>query len=65
MIKVVEDEVEIDEQELVSVQDMSEYADVEDTEVLYVEEEVEEEQIFDDVFDAKNNLPDDYVSDDE
>ena len=47
VIKVVEDEVEIDEQELVSVQDMSEYADVEDTEVIYVEEEPEEEQIFD------------------
>ena len=47
VIKVVEDEVEIDEQELVSVQDMSEYADVEETDVIYVEEEVEEEQIFD------------------
>ena len=47
VIKVVEEDVEIEEQELVSVQDMSEYADVEDTEVVYVEEEVEEEQIFD------------------
>ena len=47
VIKVVEDEVEIDEQELVSVQDMSEYADVEETDFVYVEEEVEEEQIFD------------------
>ena len=47
VIKVVEDEVEIDEQELVSVQDMSEYADVEDTDIVFVEEEVEEEQIFD------------------
>ena len=47
VIKVVEDEVEIDEQELVSVQDMSEYADVEETDVVFVEEEVEEEQIFD------------------
>ena len=47
VIKVVEDEVEIDEQELVSVQDMSEYADVEDTDIIYVEPEVEEEQIFD------------------
>ena len=47
VIKVVEDEVEIDEQELVSVQDMSEYADVEDTDIVYVEPEVEEEQIFD------------------
>ena len=47
VIKVVEDEVEIEEQELVSVQDMSEYADVEDTDIVYVEPEVEEEQIFD------------------
>ena len=47
VIKVVEEDVEIEEQELVSVQDMSEYADVEETDVLYVEEEVEEEQIFD------------------
>ena len=47
VIKVVEDEVEIEDQELVSVQDMSEYADVEDTDIIYVEPEVEEEQIFD------------------
>ena len=47
VIKVVEEDVEIEEQELVSVQDMSEYADVEETDVLYVEETVEEEQIFD------------------
>ena len=47
VIKVVEDEVEIEEQELVSVQDMSEYADVEETDVLYVEEEIVEEEIFD------------------
>jgi len=47
VIKVVEEEVEIDEQELVSVQDMSEYADVEDTDIIFVEEEVEEEKIFD------------------
>ena len=47
VIKVVEDEVEIEEQEIASVQDMSEWADVEETEVLYVEEEVVEEQIFD------------------
>ncbi|MBQ5888342.1 MAG: energy transducer TonB [Bacteroidaceae bacterium] len=47
VIKVVEDEVEIEEQELVSVQDMSEYADIEETEVIYVEPEVEEEEIFD------------------
>ena len=32
---------------LVSVQDMSEFADVEETDVVFVEEEVEEEQIFD------------------
>ena len=47
VIKIVEEEVEIDEQELVSVQDMSEYADVEETDVVFVEEEVEEEKIFD------------------
>jgi protein TonB len=47
VIKVVEDEVDIEEQELVSVQDMSEFADVEETDVVFVEEEVEEEQIFD------------------
>ncbi|MBQ5752303.1 MAG: energy transducer TonB [Bacteroidaceae bacterium] len=47
VIKVVEEDVEIEEQELVSVQDMSEYADVEDTDIVYVEPEVEEEQIFD------------------
>ncbi len=47
VIKVVEEDVEIEEQELVSIQDMSEYADVEDTDIVYVEPEVEEEQIFD------------------
>ena len=47
VIKVVEDEVEVEEQELVSVQDMSEWADVEETEAIFVEEEVVEEQIFD------------------
>ena len=47
VIKVVEEDVEIEEEELVSVQDMSEYADVEETDFVYVEEEVEEEQIFD------------------
>ena len=48
VIKVVEDEVEIDEQEIASVQDMSEYADVEDLgDFEYVEEEIEEEVIYD------------------
>lgn len=47
VIKVVEDDVEIEEQELVSVQDMSEYADVEETDFVYVEEEIIEEEIFD------------------
>ena len=48
VIKVVEDEVEIEEQEIASVQDMSEYADVEDLgDFEYVEEEVEEEVIYD------------------
>ena len=47
VIKVVEEDVEIEEQERDSVQDMSEYADVEDTDIVYVEPEVEEEQIFD------------------
>jgi protein TonB len=47
VIKVVEDDVEIEEQELVSVQDMSEFADVSETDAIFVEEEIEEEQIFD------------------
>ena len=48
VIKVVEDEVEIEEQEIASVQDMSDFADVEDLgDYEFVEEEVEEEQIFD------------------
>jgi protein TonB len=47
VIKVVEEDVEIEEQELVSVQDMSEYADVGETDAIFVEEEIEEEQIFD------------------
>ena len=47
VVKVVEDEVEIDEREIASVTDMSEYADIEDTDFVYVEEEVEGEQIFD------------------
>ena len=47
VIKVVEEDVDIEEQELVSVQDMSEYADVGETDAIFVEEEIEEEQIFD------------------
>ena len=47
VIKIVEDEVEIEEEEIASVQDMSDYAEVEKVEGFYVEEEIEEEQIFD------------------
>ena len=47
VIKIVEDEVEIEEEEIASVQDMSDYAEVEEVEGFYVEEEIEEEQIFD------------------
>ena len=43
VIKIVEDDVEVEEQELVSVQDMSEWGDVEETDAFFVEEEVEEE----------------------
>ena len=42
-IKIVEDDVEVEEQELVSVQDTSEWGDVEETDAFFVEEEVEEE----------------------
>jgi protein TonB len=47
VIKIVEENVEIEEQELVSVQDMSEFADVSETDAIFVEEEIDEEQIFD------------------
>lgn len=46
VIKVVEDDVEFEEEELVLVQDTSEWGDVEETDAFFVEEEVEEE-IFD------------------
>ena len=39
VIKVVEDDVEFEEEELVPVQDTSEWGDVEETEAIYVEEE--------------------------
>jgi protein TonB len=40
VIKVVEDDVEVEEQELVSVQDASEWGDVEETDAFFVEEEI-------------------------
>ena len=52
IIKVVEDDVEVEEQELVPVQDTSEWGDVEETDAFFVEEEVEEE-----IFDAVEEQP--------
>ena len=46
-IKIVEDDVEVEEEELVPVQDTSEWGDVEETDAFFIEEEVEEEEIFD------------------
>lgn len=41
IIKVIEEDVEIEESELVPVQGVSEYADVEETDIFFIEEEVD------------------------